>query len=104
MPKRVMEGKVVSNACDKTVTVLVERRVKDPLYKKVVRKSAKYAAHDENNECQLGDLVTIEECSRFSKRKAWKVIKGATSNAKTTKKKVATKKTTNKKDEKIEDK
>lgn len=94
MPKRIMEGKVVSNACDKTVTVLVERRVKDPLYKKVVRTSSKYAAHDENNECQLGDIVTIEECPRFSKRKAWKVISGATGNKKTeTKKKTTAKKT-----------
>lgn len=78
MPKRIMEGKVVSNACDKTVTVLVERRVTDPLYKKVVRRSAKYAAHDPQNICQLGDKVEIEECPRISKRKSWIVISGGT--------------------------
>ncbi|TVQ82317.1 MAG: 30S ribosomal protein S17 [Micavibrio sp.] len=78
MPKRVMEGKVISNACDKTVTVLVERRVTDALYKKVVRRSAKYAAHDPQNLCQMGDLVTIEETPRISKRKAWVVISGGT--------------------------
>ncbi len=82
MPKRIMEGKVVSNACDKTVTVEVERRVKDELYKKVVRRSAKYAAHDENNTCQVGDVVQIEECPRISKRKAWTVISGGTGTAK----------------------
>lgn len=81
MPKRIMEGKVVSNASDKTVTVLVERRVKDALYKKVVRRSAKYAAHDENNTCQIGDRVQIEECPRISKRKAWTVISGGTGKA-----------------------
>lgn len=78
MPKRIMEGKVVSNACDKTVTVLVERRVKDPLYQKVVRRSAKYAAHDPQNICQLGDKVEIQECPRVSKRKSWVVISGGT--------------------------
>ena len=78
MPKRIMEGKVVSNACDKTVTVLVERRVKDPLYQKVVRRSAKYAAHDPQNVCQLGDKVEIQECPRVSKRKSWVVISGGT--------------------------
>ncbi len=76
MPKRIMEGKVVSDVCDKTVSVLVERRVKDALYKKVVRSSAKYIAHDENNVCKLGDWVSIEECPRISKRKAWRVISG----------------------------
>lgn len=78
MPKRIMEGKVVSNACDKTVTVLVERRVKDSLYKKVVRRSAKYAAHDPQNLCQMGDKVEIQECPRVSKRKSWVVISGGT--------------------------
>jgi len=81
MPKRIMEGKVVSNACDKTVTVLVERRVKDPLYQKVVRRSAKYAAHDPQNVCQLGDKVEIQECPRVSKRKSWIVIAGGTGKA-----------------------
>lgn len=76
MPRRVLEGKVVSNKCDKTVTVLVERKVRDPLYGKIVRRSAKYAAHDENNQWLIGDQVAIEECSPISKRKTWKVIRG----------------------------
>jgi len=76
MPRRVLEGKVVSNKCDKTVTVKVERRVKDPLYGKIIRRSAKYAAHDETNEWNVGDTVIIEECRPISKSKNWKVIKG----------------------------
>ena len=76
MPRRVLEGKVVSNKCDKTITVKVERRVKDPLYGKIVRRSAKYAAHDEANEWNVGDVVTIEECRPLSKLKKWRVVKG----------------------------
>lgn len=76
MPRRVLEGKVVSNKCDKTVTVLVERKVRDPLYGKIIRRSAKYAAHDEANAWNVGDLVSIEECSPISKSKKWKVIGG----------------------------
>ena len=79
MPRRVLEGKVTSNKCDKTVTVLVERRVKDPMYGKIVRKSAKYAAHDENNSWNVGDVVTIEECRPISKNKKWKVVSGVAS-------------------------
>lgn len=79
MPRRVLEGKVVSNKNDKTVTVLVERRVRDPLYGKIVRRSAKYAAHDENNAWNVGDLVQIEECRPLSKSKSWKVIGGQAS-------------------------
>ena len=79
MPRRVLEGKVVSNRCDKTVTVIVERRVKDPLYGKIIRRSAKYAAHDENNQWNVGDIVTIEECRPLSKMKRWRVVGGQSS-------------------------
>lgn len=73
MPRRVMEGRVVSDKADKTVTVLVERRVMHPLYKKYFKRSKKYLAHDESNTCGLGDLVVIEECAPISKRKTWLV-------------------------------
>jgi small subunit ribosomal protein S17 len=73
MPKRVMSGRVVSDKMDKTVTVLVERRVMHPLYKKFIRRSKKYAAHDEANACKIGDMVRIEECKPISKRKTWLV-------------------------------
>ena len=76
MPRRVLEGKVVSNKNTKTVTVLVERRVRDPLYGKIIRRSAKYAAHDEQGTWQIGDLVSIEECRPISKSKKWRVIGG----------------------------
>lgn len=74
MPRRVLEGKVVSAANNKTVTVLVERRVMHPVYKKYVRKSAKYAAHDENNTYKIGDAVSIIECRPISKSKRWSVL------------------------------
>ena len=74
MPRRVLEGEVVSDKMDKTVTVLVTRRFMHPMYKKFVRKSAKYAAHDENNSFKVGDRVQIEECRPISKRKTWTVI------------------------------
>ena len=74
MPKRIMAGPVVSDKTDKTVTVLVERKVKHPLYSKIIRRSKKYHAHDENNEFSVGDLVRIEECAPMSKTKSWKVI------------------------------
>ena len=76
MPRRVLEGKVVSDKCDKTVTVVVERRVRDPLYGKIIRRSAKYAAHDETNTWKVGDEVSIEECRPLSKSKKWRVISG----------------------------
>lgn len=72
---RALTGRVVSDKMDKTVTVLVERRVKHPLYGKVIRLSKKYHAHDENNECHEGDMVVIEECRPISKTKAWRVTK-----------------------------
>jgi small subunit ribosomal protein S17 len=74
MPKRVLTGRVVSDKMDKTVTVLVERRVMHPLYKKFIRRSKKYAAHDDANLCKEGDVVSIEECRPLSKRKTWLVI------------------------------
>ena len=74
MSRRVLSGRVVSDKMDKTVTVLVERRVMHPLYKKFIRRSKKYAAHDEENVCREGDVVRIEECPPISRRKAWMVI------------------------------
>lgn len=74
MPKRVMQGVVVSDKMDKTVTVKVERRIKHPLYKKFINRSKKYAAHDENNSYKLGDSVSIRECKPISKRKKWEVL------------------------------
>jgi small subunit ribosomal protein S17 len=74
MPKRVLTGRVTSDKMDKTVTVLVDRRVMHPLYKKFIRRSKKYAAHDEANLCKTGDTVRIEECRPISKRKTWMVI------------------------------
>jgi len=71
---RRLTGRVVSDAMDKTVTVLVERRVKHPLYGKFIRRSAKIHAHDESNECTRGDLVTVEQCRPLSKTKAWRLI------------------------------
>ena len=74
MPKRVMQGVVVSDKMDKTVTVKVQRRIKHPLYKKFINRSKKYAAHDENNTCKIGDTVSIRECKPISKRKKWEVL------------------------------
>ena len=74
MPKRVLTGRVTSDKMDKTITVLVERRVIHPLYKKFIRLSKKYAAHDELNLCKEGDLVRIEECRPISKRKTWMLV------------------------------
>jgi small subunit ribosomal protein S17 len=72
---RSLTGRVVSNKMDKTVTVLVERRVKHPVMGKVIRLSKKYHAHDEDNECNEGDTVQIEESRKLSRTKAWKVSK-----------------------------
>src|SRR5271167_2906168 len=74
MPRRVLTGRVTSDKMDKTITVSVQRRVMHPLYKKFIRRSKKYAAHDEANLCKTGDLVRIEECRPISKRKSWLVI------------------------------
>ena len=75
MPRRVLEGKVVSDKMDKTVTVLVERRFMYPKYKKYIKRSAKYAAHDENNSVKEGEIIQIIECAPISKRKSWTVVK-----------------------------
>ncbi len=74
MPRRVMQGIVVSDKMDKTVTVKVERRVMHSLYKKFIRRSKKYSAHDENNACKVGDMVSIRECRPISKNKRWEVL------------------------------
>jgi small subunit ribosomal protein S17 len=74
MPKRVLTGTVVSDKTDKTVVVLVERRVKHPLYSKIIRRSKKYHAHDEANTYKEGQTVRIEECKPISKLKTWTVI------------------------------
>ncbi|MEL6540780.1 MAG: 30S ribosomal protein S17 [Pseudomonadota bacterium] len=73
MPKRILIGTVTSDKTDKTVTVLVERKVKHPLYGKIIRRSKKYHAHDEANEYTLGDVVRIEETKPISKTKTWAV-------------------------------
>lgn len=72
---RALLGRVVSDKMDKTVTVLVERKVKHPLYGKIIRRSKKYHAHDENNDFHEGDLVEIQECRPMAKTKAWRVSK-----------------------------
>ena len=74
MPRRVLVGRVTSDKQDKTITVLVERRVIHPLYKKFIRRSKNYAAHDDTNQCQVGDVVRIEECRPISKRKTWLLV------------------------------
>lgn len=85
MPRRVLQGTVVSDKGDKTITILVERRVMHPIYKKYIRTSKKYAAHDEQNRCKVGEKVSIIECAPISKRKRWMVVEGeaaATSKSK----------------------
>lgn len=74
MPKRVLQGTVVSDKGDKTVIVRVERRIMHPLYKKYIRRSKRYAAHDESNGVKAGDIVRIQECRPLSKTKRWEVI------------------------------
>jgi small subunit ribosomal protein S17 len=74
MPKRVLTGTVVSDKTDKTVVVKVERKVKHPLYGKIIRRSKKYHAHDEGNVFKEGEVVRIEECAPISKLKTWTVI------------------------------
>jgi small subunit ribosomal protein S17 len=74
MPKRVLTGTVVSDKTDKTVVVLVERKVKHPLYGKIIRRTKKYHAHDEANTYKEGQTVRIEECAPISKLKTWTVV------------------------------
>ncbi len=77
MPKRILQGTVVSDKPDKTVVVLVERRFRHPLMGKIVRRSKKFHAHDEANEFKAGDVVRIEECRPMSKLKSWRVLEKA---------------------------
>ncbi|HJP12584.1 MAG TPA: 30S ribosomal protein S17 [Gammaproteobacteria bacterium] len=72
--ERALTGKVVSNSRDKTISVLVERRVRHPIYKKYIKRSTKVHAHDENNECGLGDVVRVTESKPFSKTKSWALL------------------------------
>jgi small subunit ribosomal protein S17 len=74
MPKRVLQGTVVSDKNEKTVVVKVERRFTHPLFKKTVRRSKNYKAHDEANKCKVGDIILIEECAPISRDKRWMVI------------------------------
>ncbi|MDZ5697584.1 MULTISPECIES: 30S ribosomal protein S17 [Phyllobacteriaceae] len=77
MPKRVLQGTVVSDKSDKTIVVRVERRFAHPLLKKTVRRSKRYKAHDENNACKVGDTVLIQETRPISKEKCWIVVNEA---------------------------
>ena len=74
MPKRILIGKVTSNKADKTITVIVERRIMHPMYKKFVTKSKKFSAHDSENKFKEGDVVSIKECAPISKYKRFEVI------------------------------
>ena len=78
MPKRILQGKVVSDKNEQTITVLVERRFKHPLLHKTVRSSKKYRAHDAQNQFKVGDIVRIVECAPISKTKRWTVLTEAT--------------------------
>lgn len=91
MPRRVLQGTVVSDKGDKTITVLVERRIRHPLYRKYIRKSKKYAAHDEYNSKKVGDVVEIIECAPISKRKRWTLVGAEQAAAPAPKKKAAAK-------------
>ena len=71
---RTLQGKVISDKMNKTITVLLERQVKHPLYKKYIRRSTKLHVHDENNECSIGDVVAIKECRPMSKTKSWTLV------------------------------
>lgn len=74
MPRRILQGVVVSDKTDKTITVVVERRFMHPVYKKFIRRTKKYAAHDEANQFKVGDVVRIRECRPISKTKSWEVV------------------------------
>ena len=74
MPKRILTGKVTSNSSNKTITVLVERKIMHPMYKKFVTKSKKFTAHDSENKFKVGDIVSIKECTPISKNKRFEVL------------------------------
>ena len=78
---RIVTGKVVSNKMDKTITVLLERRVKHPVYGKYITRSSRVHAHDENNQCSIGDTVTVAESRPISKSKTWKLVEVVTHTA-----------------------
>ena len=80
MPKRILTGTVVSDKGDKTVVVKVERKVKHPLYGKIIRRSKKYHAHDEANGLKVGDVARIVECAPKSKLKRWEVVSPASAS------------------------
>lgn len=82
MPRRTVQGTVVSDAADKTIVVKVERRVRHPVYKKFITRSQKYMAHDEANGAKAGDVVRIRECRPLSKRKCWELVSEAAVAAK----------------------
>ncbi|MFK7815099.1 MAG: 30S ribosomal protein S17 [Gammaproteobacteria bacterium] len=71
---RTLQGKVISDKMDKSITVLLERQVKHSLYKKYIKRSTKLHVHDENNECSIGDMVAIRECRPMSKTKSWTLV------------------------------
>ncbi len=72
--QRTLSGVVISNKMDKTVTVLIERKVKHPLYGKYIKRSTKLHIHDEKNECNEGDFISVKECKPFSKTKSWDLV------------------------------
>ena len=81
MPKRILQGVVVSDKGNKTITVNVERRFTHPMMKKTVRRTKKYHAHDEDNSAQVGDIVRIEECKPISRSKSWKLLEKVTAGS-----------------------
>jgi small subunit ribosomal protein S17 len=81
MPKRVLQGTVVSDVNDKTVIVRVERRIMHPVYKKYITRSKRYSAHDAENKCKVGDVVRIQECRPLSKTKRWEVLQDSAAGA-----------------------
>ena len=72
--QRTLVGRVVSNKMDKTISVLIERKFKHPLFKKYVRKSSKFHVRDEENQCQIGDIVSIRQCRPLSRTKSWQLV------------------------------
>ncbi len=74
MPRRILQGVVVGDKGDKTITVLVERRIMHPIYKKFIKRTKRYHAHDEGNHAKVGDIVRIRECRPISKTKTWEVL------------------------------
>ena len=77
MPKRIMQGVVVSDKMEKTIVVNVERKFPHPLYKKFIKRSKRYHVHDEDNKFKMGDIVNIQECRPLSRSKRWEVISGS---------------------------